>query len=136
MNESLHEPSLINNPRFDLSDTQKQRIAEFDWDHPDLSTLPKRMRYAATVLAEANERLASTTRAAYLWATTSLIEQAGLWEVEDRATCDRDSQVEELARELWDAFTPTFPDHWFSHGTPRADFRDSARKLIESGWHK
>lgn len=105
-------------------------------EQPDLSTLPKRMRYAATVLAEANERLNELNilgkQTGYLWGSSSLIKEAGLWEESDRAAADHDTQIDELARQIHAYDLP--PRTGFFE--VRDMYRAIARSLIESGWHK
>jgi hypothetical protein len=95
---------------------------------PDLSTLPQRMRYAATVLEEAHERNGTTGD----WCSRNLIIAAAKWECEERQAHER--LVEELAREMFvaggDRDCPT------RERLEQRGYMSPARKLIESGWRK
>lgn len=113
-------------------------------DQPDLSTLPQRMRYADAVLGEARDRYHADHRKdnagwpATSWDGTGLRAYAEKWEAEDRAVAERDAQVEQLAREMFDANRP-------EHGRQQWDdpyevvqgaYMAIARDLVESGWRK
>lgn len=102
---------------------------------PDLSTLPKRMRYAADVLKEARKAHHSRPEngnsdwAAYAWDPTNLCYHADNWESEDSEAADRDAQIEELAQAMYQQIysVSRFQFPWF---------QTVARNLVESGWRK
>lgn len=100
---------------------------------PDLSTLAARMRFAATVIDEVNTRY---ELGAYLpWSPAALRERADVLEAEDREGAKHEARVEELARDL---FLADFGSGWEEEGTEhlKRPRRETARKLIESGWRK
>lgn len=99
-------------------------------EQPDLSTLPKRMRYAASVLEEAtdwcNENQPGTNT---VWNAYLLFKNADVREAEDREAAERKHIVEELAQELRDS----------SAKAPirrTEEYRELAQHLVESGWRK
>lgn len=93
---------------------------------PDLSTLPKRMRYAADVMDEYIS--ATSLHSGNPFAAHNLRVAA------DRLETRREAKVEELARELCAGFhhaselpnNPVLADY----------YRRVAGELIESGWRK
>jgi hypothetical protein len=94
-------------------------------EQPDLSTLPARMRYAADVLREADERYASK----HSWSPDGLEIIADTWEDQDRATTERAAWIRELANTIYRAAG------WSGNG-PHEPHLEAARRLIESGWRK
>lgn len=90
---------------------------------PDLSTLPKRMRYAADVMDEAKTRLDAErgNRDDFFgseWHSYALRRRAQIWEDA--------GPVDELTRKLAELGSPA----------ATGGYAQVARKLIESGWHK
>lgn len=65
----------------------------------DLSTLPQRMRYAAEILREADERYG----ARYSWNPDGIEIVAESWEEQDRAAAEHGAQVAELAADMFAA---------------------------------
>jgi hypothetical protein len=93
-------------------------------EQPDLSTLPKRMRYAATVLREADARYDFNK----VWPVEELEGFADQWEAEDRANGERDAMAEELAKTMFDIFAVRD----LNDEPPR----NMARWLVDQGWRK
>jgi hypothetical protein len=104
-------------------------------EQPDLSTLPKRMRYAARVLEEATEReLRENVFEERKWSAERLLDRAGEFNKADYAK--RQKLVEELACELW-GLPPGAAMGWSKAKESYQEVaRSAARKLIESGWRK
>lgn len=97
---------------------------------PDLSTLPARMRYAKTVVDEADARYGSS----HPWIPWALLNYADKWEAEDNAAAEREQVAEQLATELYLAGGwPYIALSEAAHGT-QSWCRDTARKLAERGW--
>lgn len=91
--------------------------------HPDLSTLRKRMQYAADVLDEVGMKRYRDTHTA--WASLDLRETARRWEAETaELACD-------IARAR--GCTAAFSDleAWTQH-----ECIEQAQRLIEYGWGK
>lgn len=92
-------------------------------DEPDLSTLPARMRFAATIIEEAAQeyyrREPNGNWIARNWRSTDLKSFAEQWENEDRAG----EVVKELAHVLREAHI-------------RGDYEYFAEQLVASGWRK
>jgi hypothetical protein len=101
-------------------------------EQPDLSTLPKRMRYAAEVLREVNKR--EGMHSDFSWANCGLRALADRWESEDATAAERDALVEELAKGMalavWNGI-----DHW-ADDYVKALYLSCARFVVESGWRK
>jgi phage terminase large subunit GpA-like protein len=88
---------------------------------PDLSTLPNRMRYAATVIDEADNRYGTHESG---WDSGGLRQLADMWENDDRqAEAERSALADELATELYEAGWVKVSSAHVIH-------------LIESGWRK
>lgn len=95
---------------------------------PELDTLPQRMRYAATILEETNQRyrygLGGT------WYPGELRKEADIIETEDTETAELEALVEELAHLI-----PEIPWNEVTDLHQRF-YRDSAHRIIENGWRK
>lgn len=90
-----------------------------------LDTLPKRMRYAATILEETSRR--HGCHPDETWRATDLRREADLVEDEDTENAEREALVEKLARDLSDTSNL---GEGFNH-------KRRARELIErGGWRK
>jgi hypothetical protein len=92
-------------------------------NEPDLSTLPKRMRYAADVLEEAAERAQIENENE--WTPTMLRADASIWENLDNVAEQLQAQQNALMQELHD----TLHDTGFAYG-------EAATRLIQRGWRK
>lgn len=102
---------------------------------PDLTTLPERMRYAASVINAVNRRASDLQQMPPIdreWNSSSLHRWADAWEVED------DVPVGELAEELLKAQRLAYPAREDLHTNSKAgeNARILAAHLIESGWRK
>lgn len=93
---------------------------------PDLSTLPQRMRYAAEVLSEADQRYGKLRMEdeCFGWDAQSLHAVAQDWQDEDRR---RGAMVNELAADLTLAAGPTIMVNIPFY---------IASKLVKMGWRK
>ena len=117
-------------------------------EQPDLSTLPKRMRYAATVLAEADARYARYTRKQMVddcfgWDSQSLQSVADEWEAQDREVAEHKTLIENLAREMFTEQGRLYPKHenfklpFDEAGAgSQSNCRRLAAALIDAGWRK
>lgn len=102
---------------------------------PDLSTLPQRMRYAAQVIGEANDRLHYGTIEDL--PPPVLRSLADEWEAEDRAAAEHEALVEELVQEIVQAVVPGLNINLVNLATTGdMELHNVARKLIENGWTK
>jgi hypothetical protein len=94
-------------------------------EQPDLSTLPKRMWFAADVLREVINRIAlEGASGPVAFASVDLRCLANRWEAEERKAGELESQVVELAAEIKFLSADTI------------DFAELGRKLVQSGWRK
>lgn len=104
-------------------------------EQPDLSTLPQRMRYAADVLGEADERYGSK----HSWSPDGLEIYASKWEDQDCEAAELDTQIEELARKIYHVgFVVGMHNHRlaFEDYSGKEAIQRTAKRLIESGWRK
>ena len=92
-------------------------------EQPDLSTLPKRMRYAAQVLEETNKRFRDGC-CLWSWSPSSLGKYAQKFEAEDREAAEREALLDKLINEMR------------PYCANIKEVKSAARKLIENGWHK
>lgn len=105
---------------------------------PDLSTLSNRMRYAATVLAEASRRYhgVSGRDADYTdWRPVNLRSVSIDFDREDDAVAEGEARLEDLAREI---FAAANSGEWDNPSAAYARdlYRGIARHLIAAGYAK
>lgn len=111
-------------------------------EQPDLSTLPKQMRYVARVLEKVSTEWSERTGCRLIgnaweknWSAQGIENAAKRWEFEDGIKVARDAEMEELARALgpivWaQASFDDLPDY------NQKFCRRAACGLIDSGWRK
>lgn len=98
--------------------------------------LPIKMRAAAVVHEEASLR--ERDDASTMWSARDLRRWADDWEREDAEKAKADQEVEELARELWEAH-PEYQRSVFWHcvsESVKSEYLDFARRLVKAGYRK
>lgn len=108
---------------------------------PDLSTLPKRMRYAADVLQDVlnHHGVISHFDLVNFWSPGSWRYYAASFEAEEKAAAEHEQQVEQLAKTMCDGVAErvsTFAWGDDRNRWNREIYRQAARAAIAAGWTK
>jgi hypothetical protein len=97
------------------------------------STLAQRMRLAAVTLEEFNRDHRDLYSIDAHWRPSELRREAEHVEAEEREKAEREEQVEELAR---DVFNGSYQNLVWPDSTNANVYRKWARAAVENGWHK
>lgn len=107
---------------------------------PDLSTLPKRMRFAAEVLKEARETFHSrpeNDRSGWLanhWTSSDLLNHAAAWERADAAKAAEDADLRQLTVELQSVYSRVLQPS--SADWAEQEARIHAQQMVSLGWRR